>query len=78
MRKRHLNATPSTNKQTSTATPASPVAGNRPIHRQRGTTEDEIRVLAYHKWVSAGQPVGDGVQFWIAAEQELASVQPNR
>jgi len=34
-------------------------------------TEAEIRVLAYRKWVSAGQPSGDGLQFWIEAEKEL-------
>jgi len=34
-------------------------------------TEDEIRVLAYHKWVAAGCPPGDGVCFWLEAEKEL-------
>ncbi len=34
-------------------------------------TPDEIRVLAYHKWVAAGCPPGDGVNFWLEAEQEL-------
>jgi hypothetical protein len=35
-------------------------------------TEEEIRVLAYHKWVAAGCPPGDGVCFWLEAEKELA------
>lgn len=34
-------------------------------------TQDEIRVLAYHKWVAAGCPPGDGVCFWLEAEKEL-------
>jgi hypothetical protein len=34
-------------------------------------TEDEIRMLAYQKWASAGMPPGDGVNFWREAEQEL-------
>jgi hypothetical protein len=34
-------------------------------------SEDEIRLLAYHKWVSAGRPECDGAQFWHEAEMEL-------
>lgn len=32
---------------------------------------NEIRLRAYLKWQAAGQPPGDGVRFWLAAEQEL-------
>ena len=35
-------------------------------------TEDDIRVLAHAKWQAAGCPPGDGVDFWVAAELELA------
>ena len=35
-------------------------------------THDEIRELAYRKWEAAGWPAGDGVEFWLAAERELA------
>ncbi len=38
----------------------------------RHASEDEIRILAYHKWVSAGCPESDGVQFWHEAELELS------
>jgi len=31
----------------------------------------EIRLRAYRRWESAGKPTGDGVQFWLDAEQEL-------
>jgi hypothetical protein len=32
---------------------------------------EEIRLRAYLKWEAAGKPTGDGVQFWVEAEQEL-------
>jgi Protein of unknown function (DUF2934) len=35
--------------------------------------EDAIRDLAYRKWEEAGCPTGDGMAFWLAAEQELRS-----
>jgi Protein of unknown function (DUF2934) len=39
--------------------------------RRNGATEEEIRLLAYHKWTMAGRPKGDGVSFWLEAEREL-------
>jgi hypothetical protein len=33
--------------------------------------EDAIRLSAYFKWVVAGRPAGDGVNFWLDAEREL-------
>ena len=33
--------------------------------------EEEIRIRAYRKWESAGKPIGDGIPFWLEAEQEL-------
>jgi len=48
---------------------------NPPIPAQRaddrGAQEDEIRSLAYRKWQESGCPVGDGVEFWLAAETEI-------
>ena len=38
-------------------------------------TEEKIRELAYFKWQTAGSPPGDGVEFWVEAENELANVQ---
>lgn len=29
------------------------------------------RLCAYRKWESTGMPSGDGIQFWLEAEQEL-------
>jgi hypothetical protein len=36
-------------------------------------TEDEIRTLAHAKWQAAGCPPGDGLEFWLSAEQELTA-----
>lgn len=35
-------------------------------------TADQIRRLAYEKWETAGCPTGDGAEYWLAAERELA------
>lgn len=32
---------------------------------------DELRTRAFLKWEAAGKPEGDGIAFWLAAEQEL-------
>jgi hypothetical protein len=58
----------------SAATPAnhmSPQSVGRPA-------EDEIRRCAYQKWEAAGCPDGDGVHFWLEAEQELRAVMTRR
>jgi hypothetical protein len=33
--------------------------------------EEDIRLCAYQKWEAAGHPTGDGIRFWLEAEQEL-------
>lgn len=33
---------------------------------------EAIRLCAYRKWESAGKPTGDGIRFWLEAEQEVA------
>jgi hypothetical protein len=35
--------------------------------------EDQIRARAYALWEEAGRPEGDGMQFWLDAEQELSN-----
>jgi hypothetical protein len=37
----------------------------------RAVTEEQVRMRAYLKWERAGKPPGDGVTFWLEAEQEL-------
>lgn len=34
---------------------------------------DTIREAAYYKWEAAGCPCGDGIEFWLQAEAELAA-----
>jgi len=41
------------------------------LHGESSLTLNEIHLLAYRKWVDAGKPRGDGVLFWIRAENEL-------
>ena len=36
-----------------------------------GVCEDKVREKAYLKWEAAGYPVSDGVEFWLAAEEEI-------
>lgn len=48
-------------------TPANPPEATKP----RRPSVDQIRDLAYAKWEAAGQPPGDGTDFWLAAEREL-------
>ena len=38
----------------------------------RLVSADDIRLCAYEKWESEGKPTGDGVRFWLEAEQEVA------
>lgn len=35
--------------------------------------EDEIREKAYSLWEAAGRPEGDGSDFWIEAQKQIAS-----
>jgi hypothetical protein len=37
-----------------------------PVH-----DDNAIRLAAYFKWEQAGYPCGDGVHFWLEAEQEI-------
>lgn len=35
--------------------------------------EETVRERAYLLWEAAGRPEGDGVEFWLRAEEELSS-----
>lgn len=43
----------------------------------RQQCEAKVRERAYLKWEAAGRPAGDGVQFWLQAEDELAHEESN-
>jgi Protein of unknown function (DUF2934) len=53
-----------------TTAPAAVAPGDKESSA-RLVSEDAIRLCAYRKWESAGKPTGDGIQFWLEAEQEL-------
>jgi len=40
--------------------------------------EEMTRIRAYQKWETAGKPQGNGVQFWLDAEQELLTAEEGR
>jgi hypothetical protein len=44
---------------------------NEPVQKDKTKSQASVRVRAYQKWEAAGKPHGDGVNFWLAAEQEL-------
>jgi hypothetical protein len=49
----------------------SPLGVPPPLPTAAPAGEEEIRVRAYHKWLEAGSPEGDGERFWLEAEREL-------
>jgi hypothetical protein len=40
------------------------------LTQQSPADPQAIREAAYYKWEQAGRPIGDGVRFWLEAEQE--------
>lgn len=75
MHKKRTHATPS-GHPVSKPLAATPHPDALPVPAERigkpPVTEDDIRTLAHAKWEAAGYPSGDGFDFWLAAEQELA------
>ena len=61
------NPTAATDKAQSFATPVITIAIARVI------SPDAVRLYAYQKWEIAGKPAGDGIPFWLEAENELAA-----
>ena len=71
-KRRHQHATPARPGSTGPATPPrTAVAPGDKGHDARPVSADDIRLRAYRKWEGAGKPAGDGVQFWLEAEQEF-------
>lgn len=44
----------------------------KPPPHGRPVSEGAIRLCAYRKWETAGKPNGDGVRFWVEAEEQLS------
>jgi hypothetical protein len=59
---------------TTLVTPASASSTPTAAESQSPVNENSVRELAYLKWQAAGSPPGDGVQFWLEAENELVSI----
>ncbi len=51
------------------------VASGDNDNKGKSVSDECIRICAFQKWEAAGKPSGDGVQFWLEAEQKLR-VQP--
>ena len=60
----------STQSQSAPQAQTAVASGNKDRSAQLFSAED-IRLLAYRKWETAGKPAGDGVHFWLEAEHEL-------
>jgi len=58
-----------------TTSPTAVVATSDIGHDGKAFSDEDIRICAYQKWEAAGKPAGDGVQFWLEAEQELVAGQ---
>jgi Protein of unknown function (DUF2934) len=44
---------------------------NEQVQKSKSKSQEIVRVRAHQKWEAAGRPSGDGVKFWLEAEQEL-------
>ncbi len=71
-KRHHKHAVPADAHPDQSTTPMkAAVASCDNNHHGMLVSEEAIRLCAYQKWEAAGQPTGDGVQFWLEAEQEL-------
>jgi len=68
---KHVTLTQPAPGKTAAATKAAVAPGAKQYKTPLASAE-EIRLCAYQKWENAGKPAGDGIQFWLEAEQELA------
>jgi hypothetical protein len=68
--RKHATKPPSDPTGPTTATQTVVGSGDKG-HNAQFAPAEAIRLCAYRKWESAGKPTGDGIQFWLEAEQEL-------
>lgn len=68
-----MNDTTLTQVIEGTAAPSQIAGEKSPRAAAAMPCEDKIRDFAYQKWQAAGRPEGDGMEFWLEAERELAS-----
>ncbi len=68
----HKSSTTTHSSQTRpTTTTKAAVASDDKVHKAHLVTPEVIQLCAYRKWENAGKPSGDGIPFWLEAEQEL-------
>jgi hypothetical protein len=70
------SALPRTNSRTPAESTSTPADASDRVSLQPSTVpaharEDAIRTRAHALWDQAGRPDGDGVEYWLRAEQEL-------
>jgi hypothetical protein len=76
MRKRSATVKKTAPPQATAETrPAGASGSAEPASKGKSVSAEEVRLLAYQKWEAAGRPGGDGANFWLEAEQELAQSQ---
>jgi hypothetical protein len=68
------SASPAAAKHGRRAKAAEVPAADAAARNGRCVSEEEIRRCAHQKWEAAGNPDGDGVEFWCEAERELGAV----
>lgn len=72
MSARHKHGSHAKSGSTGPQIAAQPIAASDdPVPASQEVCAEDIRLLAYGKWESAGKPAGDGVPFWVEAEREL-------
>ena len=66
-------ATPRGPSATARTSPAEAADATRlqPPRSDGQPTEEAVRARAFSLWQQAGEPGGDGTEFWFRAEQEL-------
>jgi len=67
---KHATLAPSDPTGPATTTQTAVASGDKE-HKTPLVSAEHIRLCAYRKWESAGKPTGDGISFWLEAEQEL-------
>jgi hypothetical protein len=70
-KKHATSSTPVSAKPTNEPTAPIKCGPGAGVKNGRSASEDDIRLRAYQKWEFAGKPIGDGVNFWTEAKQEL-------
>jgi hypothetical protein len=72
-KRQHKSAVPTASIPAEPATTVASIAIANNDGQYGKVFEEAVRVNAYYKWELAGKPQGDGVRFWLEAENDLKS-----